>query len=95
MECVILAVTAGLLLLTAIAPLSGRARLGVATETVRISSGDTLWSIASEHPVTGLDTAGTVDLIGEINDLDGSELVAGDTVLVPADGSNGNLTMRQ
>jgi hypothetical protein len=67
----------------------------VATETVRISGGDTLWSIASAHPVTGLDTAQTVDLIAELNHLDGFGLVAGDTVLVPAGGSSDNITMRR
>ncbi len=95
MEWAILSVTAAVLLLTAIAPLSGRARASVATETVRISSGDTLWSIASAHPVAGLDTAGTVDLIAELNDLDGFALVAGDTVLVPANAASDNITMRQ
>ena len=94
-EWAILSVTAAVLLLTAVAPLAGRARATVSTETVLISSGDTLWSIASAHPVAGLDTAGTVDLIAELNHLDGFTLVAGDTVLVPATASNGSITMRQ
>ena len=94
-ERAILSVTAALLLLTAITPLAGRTSPSVPTETVRISSGDTLWSIASAHPATGLDTAGTVDLIAELNHLDGFVLVAGDTVLVPAAASRDSITMRQ
>jgi len=81
--------------MTAMAPLAGRPRASLATETVRISRGDTLWSIASTHPVAGLDTAATVDLIAELNDLDDFKLVAGDTVLVPADAASGSITMRQ
>lgn len=94
-EWAILSVTAAVLLMTALAPLAGRPHARVKTETVRISRGDTLWSIASAHPVAGLDTAATVDLIAELNDLDGFALVAGDTVLVPSDAESGNITMRQ
>jgi hypothetical protein len=93
-EYAILSVTAAVLLITAMAPLAGGPRADLTTETVRISSGDTLWSIASAHPVPGLDTAATVDLIAELNGLDGFTLVAGDTVLVPANAVDANLTMR-
>lgn len=50
---------------------------------VSVSPGDSLWSLASEHPVTGLDTGRTVELIRERNDLSTGALHAGMTIEVP------------
>lgn len=56
----------------------------VPTRTVKISTGDTLWTLAARNPVPGLATAETVDLIREANGLDGSEIRAGQLISVPA-----------
>lgn len=56
----------------------------VATTVVRVEQGDTVWTIASTHPVPGLSTAQNADLIARLNDLDTSALAAGVTLRVPS-----------
>ena len=56
-----------------------------ATRTVGVSAGDTLWEIASRHPITGLSTAQTVEVLAELNDVEGSLLTAGSSVIVPVE----------
>lgn len=56
----------------------------VATEQVAVSSGDSLWTLAEEHPVPGRSTAEVVDFIREQNSLSSSTVVAGQRLLVPA-----------
>lgn len=51
---------------------------------ISVQSGDTLWDIAEEHPVSHLSTADTVALIRSWNDLSSSELSIGMDLLVPA-----------
>lgn len=53
-------------------------------EEFSVRAGDTLWSIAEEHPISGLNTADTVNVITEWNDLDGACLHIGERLLVPA-----------
>lgn len=53
------------------------------TSSIRIEAGDTLWSIATAHPVPGLSTAQTAELLSDINKLEGAMLAAGSTVQVP------------
>ena len=61
---------------------SGRCQ-SLETSSLRIEAGDTLWSIATAHPVPGLSTAQTAELLTDINGLDGAMLAAGSTVQVP------------
>lgn len=49
-----------------------------------VGSGDTLWSIASEHAIEGLSTQDTVSVLREWNDLSTSSLTPGTTLVVPA-----------
>lgn len=49
-----------------------------------VQSGDTLWAIAEAHPISGLSTADTANVISEWNDLEGACLQAGELLLVPA-----------
>lgn len=63
----------------------------VATRTVRIDAGDTLWSIAQAHPVKGLSTAETVELITRINGLPSAKLRTGGEVMVPVNESGSAL----
>lgn len=65
-----------------------------ATATVLIQPGDTLWSVASDHPVPGVDTARLVARIQTMNGLESSRLVAGDTIVVPVETSRDDYAMR-
>jgi hypothetical protein len=92
-ERVILAATMSALVVAAYAS-SVHSPGRVETGTVKVQRGDTLWSIAAAHPVAGLDTARTADLIAQINDLDGAALPESVTILVPHDARNDSVAMR-
>ena len=49
----------------------------VTYETVRVQSGDSLWSLAQEHPIEGLSTQETSDMIRSVNHLEHGSLDAG------------------
>ena len=51
--------------------------------TVSVRQHSTLWDIARAHPVPGLTTAETVDLIRTHNSLEAPDLIAGQPLLVP------------
>ena len=55
------------------------------TTSVRIAPGDSLWRLARAHPIPGLDTASTVDVIRRLNRLDSASLVVGSTLRVPSE----------
>lgn len=55
---------------------------------VSVDPSGTLWEIAAEHPVEGLSTAQTVDLIRDENGLASSTLHTGQTLVVPANADN-------
>lgn len=52
--------------------------------TVRVHAGDSLWSLAEEHPVEGLSTQETSDMIRSVNHLERGSLDAGAVLKVPA-----------
>lgn len=56
----------------------------VTYETVRVQSGDSLWSLAQEHPIEGLSTQETSDVIRDVNHLEHGSLDAGAHLKVPA-----------
>ena len=56
----------------------------VTYETVRVQSGDSLWSLAREHPIDGLSTQETSDMIRSVNHLERGSLDAGAVLKVPA-----------
>lgn len=56
----------------------------VTYETVRVQSGDSLWSLAQEHPIEGLSTQETSDMIRNVNHLEHVSLDAGAHLKVPA-----------
>lgn len=56
----------------------------VTYETVRVHAGDSLWSLAEEHPVDGLSTQETSDMIRSVNHLEHGSLDAGAHLKVPA-----------
>lgn len=56
----------------------------VTFETVHVHTGDSLWSLAEEHPVEGLTTQETSDIIRSANHLERGSLDAGAVLKVPA-----------
>ena len=50
---------------------------------VRVEQGDTLWSIARNHPIPGRTTAQTADAIVQLSNLHGSAVRTGQVLLVP------------
>ena len=56
----------------------------VTYETVRVQSGDSLWSLAREHPIEGLSTQETSEMIRNVNHLEHGSLDAGAHLKVPA-----------
>lgn len=51
--------------------------------TVEVGANSTLWELAREHPIPGLDTRTTVDRIQARNGLVSPTLMPGQSVLVP------------
>lgn len=78
-----------LLVLACAIPLGAQAisaRLGAAATPsvqVNVEPGDSLWSLAREHPIPGLSTNEVVSRIRELNDLDSSLLRPGEQLMVP------------
>lgn len=56
----------------------------VTYETIRVQSGDSLWSLAEEYPIEGLSTQETSDMIRNVNHLEHGSLAASAHLKVPA-----------
>lgn len=84
-EWVGLTAVAAALILAAVSSLHPDAPDAVQTRPIRIAGGDSLWSLARAHPVDGLRTEETVDLIRRLNDLHTPVIQPGQRLLVPAD----------
>ena len=56
----------------------------VTYETIRVQSGDSLWSLAEEYAIEGLSTQETSDMIRNVNHLEHGSLAAGAHLKVPA-----------
>lgn len=54
------------------------------TQVITVGQSDSLWELASAHPVPGVETAELVRAIAEMNDLDTSTIVPGQRLVVPA-----------
>lgn len=55
----------------------------VPTRVIRVRTAETLWDIASTHPIEGLSTAQNVEVLRAINRLENSRLAAGQSLRVP------------
>ena len=62
--------------------------------SVRVERGDTLWTLARTHPVEGMTTEQTADLIASMNGLRDGALSSGRTILVPAAVSTSRVASR-
>jgi hypothetical protein len=63
------------------------------TTTLRIEPGQSLWTIAETHPVEGLTTQQSADLIASMNGLRGT-VSAGSVIRVPSEAAGSALAMR-
>ena len=66
------------------ADLVSQAASEVAWAATSVREGDSLWTLAESHPIEGLSTQETADIIESYNSFDSVVLIAGDTVLVPS-----------
>ena len=66
-------------------PLVSRSRAHASQEMseMRTEAGDSLWAIARDHPIEGLSTLQTVDVIARTNGLDSANVSTGRTLSVP------------
>lgn len=55
---------------------------GVDTVAVRVQQGDSLWNLAEQYGIEGMETSEVVRWIMDTNELSTATLYAGDTVLV-------------
>ena len=79
---------AGLLVSRTVTPVD------IQTTALRIEQGDTLWTIASAHPVTGLTTAQTADFIARCNRLESGAIAAGAILEVPSHAESSSVASR-
>lgn len=56
----------------------------ISTEIVTVMPGESIWSIAENHPVNGCSTAEVVEFITQENELSSSMLSSGQQLSVPA-----------
>ncbi len=68
--------------------------VGLSTAQVKAHQGDTLWSLASAHPIKDLSTAQTAALIAELNGVQANVLAAGTSVRVPVCAPASSYAMR-
>lgn len=61
-----------------------RALAEIPSQTVTVSEGQSVWSLAGSHPVEGRSTCEVVTWIEEANHLDSAMLVPGQELVVPA-----------
>lgn len=84
-EAIILMLSIVCLLAVAFAPAFRGGGVGWAgSATIKVERAESLWSIATEHPIKGFSTAQTVASIREANHLDRSDLTVGQILEVPA-----------
>lgn len=59
------------------------ASLTASTQVVSVRAGESLWSLAESHPIDGLTTQETSDIIREWNGLESATLHMGEELVVP------------
>ncbi len=85
----VLVIVALIAAVLAAALLSGHGGSGVParTATIKVGAGESLWSIAVDHPVAGLTTQQAVEVIRSANGLAGYEVAEGRLLQVPVQAS--------
>ena len=74
----------GFMILSSVASEKAPAPAQVSESVVIVSSGETLWDIASEWKEDGMDTRRAVYAIKKRNGLDSSEVMSGQKLVIPA-----------
>lgn len=92
-EIGVLIAIATLLIAGAVAT-AGPGAAHVRTQRVMTAPGDTLWTLASNHPIAGMTTQQEADMIARMNAMGAAAVAPGHTLLVPADSSSSALAMR-
>ena len=87
LEVLILVVIA-VLLLVGVAVTRSPGANAVHSTSVRVERGQSLWDLAKSHPVDGMTTAQTAELIARLNDLGTRSLVTNTVVRVPVNESS-------
>jgi len=82
LEIAILALIALLLVVATLSTRAPRTQPPMVSQ-IKVERGDTLWNLATAHPVKGMTTAQVIDLVAEINHLDGGLIRPDETILVP------------
>ena len=93
-ELVLVLSVAVLLVLETIATAGSPAVRTAGSTTVRVEAGQTLWSIARAHPVSGLTTQQTVDLIARTNGLSDGAVAVHECLKVPLERPDGLVASR-
>ncbi len=93
LELLALIVIAGLLVLGAVVT-SPRSAPTPSLTALKVTVGDSLWTLAATHPVDGLTTAQVSDLLVEANHLEGPLVSPGQTIMVPAESPGRRLAAR-
>lgn len=71
-----------------------RQHSSVDMKPLRVESGDTLWKLAQQHPIPGLTTAETVQIIADASDVRDGRVAPGDDLQVPVDPRGQELASR-
>lgn len=66
-----------------VAESSASAQVGVGYERVVVQEGESLWTLAEDHPVAGMTTREVVDLVSSHNGLTSSVLQPGQAIMMP------------
>jgi Tfp pilus assembly protein FimV len=64
------------------------------SDRLKVRSGDSLWTLATAHPVEGLSTAQLADLLAEANGLSGRALIPGQVIRMPRANSEAQVASR-
>jgi hypothetical protein len=84
-----------LLLVVGLVSTSGReAPVTSGSQSLKVHGGDTLWTLASQHPVKGMSTAEVVDMLAQSNGLAGYSLAPGQVITVPSDAPGSRLAAK-
>lgn len=89
MEWVALILIAALLLVGIVSASNRLPGSDRASTQLRVERGETLWSIASQHPLPGMTTDQTVELLAKLNGDPSGALNAGTVIRIPVQPSNG------
>jgi len=87
-ETLLLIVLTALLVVSVVAT-TRTSYTSVPSERTHVAAGESLWALAAGHPVAGLTTEKTADLIASMNGLADGRVEAGSVVRVPAQANSG------